>query len=122
MHQLLAIDQTYSEVSVTLMTRESKSRTLLAVLDSPARSQCNLSGIYLNAPEILRREGSPIHYGGFILEVCGSPVERLEGSYWTSRASKGTLVLEGHSSRIFESFAQASAATFQVRATKSRRE
>jgi hypothetical protein len=108
----LAVEQTYSDVRLTLMTAESKSTTLTAALDNPARSECTLSGIYLNTPGLLQQETSPIHYGGMLLDVCGNPAGSLEGSYWTSRGTKGQMIFDVRSTKLFESFAAAERGEF----------
>lgn len=50
--------------------------------------------IYLNTAQIGRREGSPIHYGGVVLDISGSPPVLLEGEYWTDRQSKESSRLQ----------------------------
>lgn len=108
----LAVDQTYSDVMASLMTSESKSQSIVATLDDPSRGQCLLSAIYINTPELLRQDQSRIHRGGLVLEVSGKPADRLSGSYWTDRGTRGQLTLTGHTPTIHDSFAAAERGTF----------
>ena len=108
----LVIDQTYSEVTASLLTSESKSRSMIATLDDPARGQCLLSAIYMNTPELLRQDESRIHRGGLVLEVAGSPPNRLEGSYWTDRGTRGQMTFDSYSHQLFEVYEDARTASY----------
>lgn len=105
----LVIHQTYSEISVALMTAESSSRSITAGVHDPARGQCLLSAIYQNTPDLLIQDRSRIHRGGVILEIAGSPPESLNGFYWTDRDSKGEMTFEEHSPKPAERFKAAQA-------------
>ena len=102
----LVVHQTYSSVSASLLTPESRSRRP-ASYDDPARGQCLLSGIYMNTPELLRQDRSRIHRGGMILEVAGRPASRLKGFYFTDRDTKGELVFDEYATALFEDFEHA---------------
>jgi hypothetical protein len=103
----LVVHQTYSEISASLLTSESKSQTITANFSDPARGQCLLSGIYMNTPELLRQDRSRIHRGGMILEVSGRPASLLKGFYFTDRDTKGELIFDEYSSKLYEDFEHA---------------
>lgn len=105
----LVVHQTYSDIWTTLYTAESTSRSATAGLSDPTRGQCLLSSIYQNSPKLLLQEGSPIHRGGLVLEISGSPPTYLEGSYWTDRGTKGELSFNAYVGKVVERFADAQA-------------
>lgn len=106
----LVIRQTYSTVSITLMTKESSSRSLVASLDTPNDDIAGISSIYQNIPRTLIQRTSRIHHGSLMLEVHGSPANHLAGSYWTDRDTKGELVLDLRLPKIYTNFEEASKA------------
>src|SRR5664280_2005661 len=74
------IRQTYSTVSLRLMTTESTSRSLVASLESPRDDVARLSSTYQNIPGLMIQDRSRIHHGALMLEVHGNPANRLLGS------------------------------------------
>jgi hypothetical protein len=48
-----------------------------------------------------------MHHGSFALEIHGSPVEELEGHYWTDRATKGGMKLVGRVEKLYSTYEQA---------------
>lgn len=104
----LVVHQTYSTVSVRLVTAESSSRSLVASLQTPRDDVPTLSSTYQNVPDLLRQDHSRIHHGALMLDVQGQPANRLEGCYWTDRDTKGELVLGSRSREIYTSFEEAS--------------
>lgn len=107
---LLVIRQTYSTVSMRLMTKESSSRSLVAPLEAPSDDVARISSTYQNIPGLLIQGRSRIHHGSLMLEVHGSPVNRLTGSYWTDRDTKGALLLESRLPKVCTNFEEASEA------------
>jgi hypothetical protein len=100
----LVVHQTYSDIWTALFTADSTSRSATAGLSDPTRGQCLLSSIYQSSPKLLLQEGSPVHRGGLVLEIAGSPPTALEGSYWTDRKTKGQLDFHGHVGKTAERF------------------
>ena len=88
----IVIRQTWSKISVVLLTNESNSQSTFASVRS-GDIGTSLVYMYINTPDIQRNKVSPIHYGSTMLVVTGRPATRLKGSYWTSRDSKGSLDL-----------------------------
>lgn len=88
----VVVRQTSSSVIVTLVSDESRSQSTTArvVLENDSWL---LHYLYTNEPTKPYRKRSPIHHGCGVLEIVGSPVQRLTGAYWTDRDSSGTLAL-----------------------------
>lgn len=86
----LVVRQTFSTVSVMLLTDESRSRSThgrVMKLDGVS----SLDYMYLNRPDSSVEHRSRMHHGSVSLDVTGSPATRLRGRYWTDRDSKGEL-------------------------------
>ncbi|MEX1195478.1 MAG: hypothetical protein WD904_09425 [Dehalococcoidia bacterium] len=100
----LVIRQTLSTISMRLLTPESSSVLLGGNVTKEVDGVETVTGIYLNTPDILRRDRSPIHHGGMILQVQGHPPARLEGEYWTDRGTKGRLCFTARSDKLLQLF------------------
>ena len=107
----LVIRQTYSTISIRLITKESISTLLTGSIIRSNDGIYEIVGVYQNTPKILIREKSPIHYGGILLAIEGNPPSYLEGHYWTDRETKGELRFKKFSRTTYENFTQASLAT-----------
>jgi hypothetical protein len=113
-HQVIAymvIRQTFSTVSLRLLTAESHSETLSAHVVRCDDGTCNLAAVYRNTPRLQVRERSPLHHGALLLNVQGDPPESLAGQYWTDRLSQGELMLSARSPALAHSFDQATRLT-----------
>lgn len=84
----LFINQTFLNISVMLVTAESKSRSITAYLDIN-EGFSRLIYTYQNDPHGEIQDKSPIHYGTSILIV--SNTETLEGNYFTGRKTTGSM-------------------------------
>jgi hypothetical protein len=105
----LVVRQYYSMLSMSLVTTESPSTSLVGALDAPRHGVPTVSATYRNTPRLLLQNHSRIHHGALVLEVHGSPPTRLTGSYWTDRDTKGELTFDGRSSKLHTDFASAAA-------------
>lgn len=103
----LAIEQTLTTISVRLMTEESESDQIAGTVYRRASGALAISYTYLNTPSIDRRDASPIHHGGGLLTIHDGAGVRLEGEYWTERATKGMLSFATRSPRVTRSFTDA---------------
>lgn len=103
----VVIRQTYSSVSVTLMTAESLSRSLVSSIYTHGEGDFTLYYQYQNTPELGSRKRSPIHFGGVAINVPGLAPSHLTGEYWTDRNSKGTLEIAHRSPKYVGSFEDA---------------
>ena len=90
------IRQTYAQLSIRLLTKESTSKTLCAQLVKSDDGEWTLQGTYLDTPGITHREQSRIHYGAFGLRLAGDPISSIHGQYWTDRGTMGTVQSIAH--------------------------
>lgn len=84
----IIINQTFLNVSVQLVTNESKSRSLTASLNN-VQGVLYLIYTYQNDPRAEIQNRSPIHYGTAMLDVSNPAI--LEGNYFTGRNSRGSM-------------------------------
>jgi hypothetical protein len=105
----MVIRQTYWTVSARLITRESKSYSMLATIDSEGNAQYSLMAIYRNTPRARVRHRSQIHHGSLMLDIAGDPPSRLEGFYWTDRQTMGEIELTRRFGKHVNDFANAHA-------------
>lgn len=108
-HGYVVINQTLTTLSFRLMTKESKSSLVAYNIDQQSCENIyKIFGVYRNEPQIsLRGVRSEIHYGAFSLEAHGNPIDKLQGNYWTDRATKGEMSLTNRISKRFNSFDEA---------------
>lgn len=103
----LVIRQTYSSISIRLITQESSSELLAGSIAESIDKLYTIFGTYRNTPRLKRRDESPIHYGGLFLDVRGVPADSLDGQYWTDRSTRGELHFHKRDKAIIQSFEQA---------------
>lgn len=107
----MAVRQTFSTLSMRLMTPESSSWLLTGDIRATKDEVYQVAGVYMNKPDLrLRGERSEIHYGALLLDVHGQPPEELRGHYWTDRWTRGTLKLAHRKPKVYENYEQARAA------------
>jgi len=87
----IVIDQTFLKVSILLKTDESSSRSLTASFRKVQNVQY-LIYTYQNDPRAEIQDRSPIHYGTAMLNISNPMI--LEGNYYTSRKSRGSMKFE----------------------------
>jgi len=105
------VRQTLMSFSLRLMTTESKSILIAHSIEHEQDGLFRLAGIYRNEPRIdLQGVRSEIHHGAFALEIHGSPVESLEGHYWTDRQTKGAIKLFNRREQLYDTFEKAKSA------------
>ena len=105
------IRQTLGSLSFRLMTPESRSILIAHSIEHEQDGLFKLACIYRNEPRIdLQGVKSAIHHGAFTLEIHGSPVESLEGHYWTDRQTTGTMRLFNRKHQLYDSFEKAKSA------------
>jgi hypothetical protein len=108
-----AIGQTYSTISLRMMTKESTSRSMGAGLDTASDGVPRVTSTYENVPGVLIQDRSRIHHGALLLDVHGSPANRLTGWYWTDRDTKGEVSLGKRVLKVFTTFDEASTAPWE---------
>jgi len=89
----MVIRQTYTTLSMRLLTKESASKVLAAQIVCEPDGIYSVFAVYTNEPKHSVRDRSPIHFGGLTLHVQGTPPNMLDGHYWTDRATQGQLCL-----------------------------
>lgn len=99
----LVVRQTASQVSVSLLTNESRSASSFAVVSSDGTT-VSLDYLYLNWPDLRVQETSRVHHGSASLIVSGTPADRLRGQYWTNRDTKGEMDFTAHALQLAENF------------------
>ena len=109
----VTIHQTYSTISLRMMTRESTSRSTVAGLEMGSDGVPRVTSVYENFPGVLIQDRSRIHHGALLLDAHGSPVNRLNGWYWTDRGTKGEISLDKRVPKAYTDFSEASAAPWQ---------
>lgn len=103
----MVIRQTYSSLSIRLITKESKSETLTASVTLNSDETYNISGVYRNSPSPEFRDRSEIHFGALVLHTSKRRPITLEGQYWTDRKTKGSLKLSSRQKVFVDSYSEA---------------
>jgi hypothetical protein len=85
----LRLKQTLLSVHVTMITDESKSRSLLASIDE-IFGEMQLTYCYLNTPKSEHRDRSEIHQGTAMLFIANP--KKIDGQYYTDRMTSGDMV------------------------------
>lgn len=102
----LVVRQSASDVSVTLFSNESISRSSLATVTALGAG-ASLDYMYLNRPDSRFEYRSRMHHGSASLEISGKPAARLRGRYWTDRESRGELDFDRRNLTPVEDFNEA---------------
>ena len=105
--------QTYTTLHVRFLTSESMSDSVACEVRTLASGRHQVCAVYENTPRMELRDRSPIHRGGFILEVDGDPATALNGTYWTDRLTRGDLHFEQRSKQVYDSFEKAREGIYQ---------
>ncbi len=87
----LVVRQTYSTIDARLFSAESNSMSLSGNILTDHVGLSTLAVTYRNTPRILKRGRSPVNHGGMLLSLVGDPIHKLDGEYWTDRATKGEI-------------------------------
>lgn len=103
----MVIRQSFSTISLRLLTPESHSETLSAHVVRRDDGTYGLAVVYLNTTRLQVRERSPLHSGALMLDVHGDPPDSLAGQYWTDRLSQGEIILSSRNSKLAHSFDEA---------------
>lgn len=106
----LVIRQTFSMLSLRILTRESSSDMIGCTVERAEDGLYRVVGTYRNRPRISVRDRSPIHFGAIALDVQGEPASTLAGHYWTDRMTRGELVARDRMRILAHSFDEARAA------------
>ena len=103
----MVVRQTYSALSLRLMTGESRSETISAAIEICSDGTFQINCAYRNDPKAEYRHRSEIHYGAMLLIADTASPMRLEGNYWTDRKTTGGMTLTDRVDDLFSTFEQA---------------
>lgn len=104
---VIVIWQTYLTISISLVSAESRSRSIAAVVEKNNHDDFTVYYHYGNVPKISFRTESPIHSGGSCLQVSGLAPTTIDGEYWTDRKTRGSYTVHRASRKHFASWADA---------------
>jgi hypothetical protein len=103
----VVIRQTLLSLSLRLMTKESSSCLIGTEIVCSTDGLYCVSGVYRNEPRLRDRRHSPIHFGAVRLQVIDTPIQMLEGHYWTDRNTAGEMQLTDRQKKKFQDFKSA---------------
>jgi len=103
----MAVRQTFSALSMRLMTKESSSELLAERIVQAEDGVFRILGVYTNKPRVAVRHRSEIHFGALLLDVQGEPPTSLEGHYWTDRSTRGSMNWTRRKTKVFGSYDEA---------------
>jgi hypothetical protein len=91
---VLTVKQSFAHISCVMRTAEMISRSYFADFWIDQDQQIRKLGYcYQSSPRPSFRHRSSPHEGTIIFEVIGNPAAKLDGVYWSSRATSGELSL-----------------------------
>ena len=91
---ILTINQSFIRISCVMRTAEMTSRSFLADFWLDGDEQIQMLGYsYHSKPLPSVQDRSQSHDGTIVFELVGEPIQKLKGSYWTSRKTTGEIVL-----------------------------
>lgn len=91
---MLTIEQRFAGMSCVMRTAEMESRSYAESLSVDPNDQVKrLCYTYTSRPKQALRDRSTPHDGTIVFSLTGTPVDRLEGEYWTQRGTRGTVSL-----------------------------
>lgn len=104
----LLVSQTSSSLSATLMSARSRSNSILAHLLRAPDKTWKVTWTYLGSSTPGERATNPMHNGLCELMVAGKQGERLVGSYFTDRLSRGEMTFDAASAAEYRDYESAS--------------
>jgi hypothetical protein len=103
----MVIRQTFSTLSLRLLTEESSSELVGTEIVCSADGLYCVSGVYRNEPRFQVRDRNPIHYGAVWLRIIDEPLKKVIGHYWTDRGTAGEMELSNRQNKRFQTFQSA---------------
>lgn len=100
----MVVRQTFSTLSMRLLTAESHSELVGTEIVCSADRQYCVSGVYRNEPRFDVRERSEMHYGAVWLRIITQPTKQLIGHYWTDRSTAGEMEFSNRQRKKFQTF------------------
>ena len=91
---ILTIKQSFVRISCVMRTAEMTSRSYFADFWLDSNDQLRKLGYcYTSSPSVSVSNRSPVHDGTIAFEIIGDPVDKLRGTYWTTRKTTGEVTL-----------------------------
>ena len=91
---ILTIKQSLVRISCVMRTVEMTSRSYFADFWLDSNDQLRKLGYcYTSSPSVSVSNRSPVHDGTIAFEIIGDPVDKLRGTYWTTRKTTGEITL-----------------------------
>ena len=100
----MRIYQTFFRLDMKQMTKESESFSTASNMACSPSGLCEVTVVYSNDPRSSVRHRSERHFGAFRIRVSGTPVQSIEGEYWTDRTTKGEMIFIERKSELFDNF------------------
>lgn len=95
------IRQKFDSINVEMRTGQSESESCVAEISIDEKNEnCSLWYSYRNEAKKENRDGNPIHFGTTRFSIYSHPELELEGEYWTSRETTGTIKIKRTSKDI----------------------
>ncbi|OGE32822.1 hypothetical protein A3C59_04330 [Candidatus Daviesbacteria bacterium RIFCSPHIGHO2_02_FULL_36_13] len=103
---ILVIKQTFNSINCVMHTQESTSYSNASMLNEDDDSGIQrLSYNYTNTPDTTIRGRSAIHYGAATLRIVKERNKyTLQGEYWTSRSTAGSISLKFRTRELLGAF------------------
>jgi len=100
---ILTIKQSFGQMSCVMRTEEMESHSYLEgfCIDKDAQVR-RLCYSYTSRPKAYLRERSTPHDGTMLFNIIGTPVNKLEGEYWTQRQTAGTVTLSFRTNELLD--------------------
>ena len=101
---LVVMRQTFSSLHIRMLTAESSSNTVGAMVSREPDGSHLILGVYENRPREEASHRSSTHVGAMWLSGDGRLPDALRGFYWTDRATRGDLTLGSREREMRSSF------------------
>jgi hypothetical protein len=100
---MLTVNQSFFHISCVMITREMESFSYAeGFLIDPDRQIKQIAYSYTSRPRLNLSERSTPHDGTTVFKIIESPNLKLEGRYWTERATTGEIVMTRFSEERLE--------------------
>ena len=91
---ILSVKQSFARLSCVMRTAEMESHSYTEgfCIDKEAQVR-RLCYSYTSRPKAALRDRSTPHDGTILFNIIGTPVQKLDGEYWTQRNTTGSVAL-----------------------------
>lgn len=103
----IVIKQSYLDIDISLLSGESRSDSIAAVMQRGRDGDATIYYHYANTSGLAIRDRSRPHAGGARVDVSALRPAGLTGEYWTDRRTRGTYTAEFLSKRRYRNYQEA---------------